>query len=70
MLRLAAAHAVRNNDTLLAYSLLEFGNNLRLVLRGEETLDAFRQCYVGFDGDPFDLEKVFDILTVAAGVAT
>ena len=46
-------------DGMRAYALCEFANNLRLVLRGEETLEDFKAVYVGEDGEPIDLDKLF-----------
>jgi hypothetical protein len=58
MLRRAADHARKTGDIGLAYVLLEFGNNLRSVMRGEETLVEFNKVYVGADGEPFDLDAL------------
>lgn len=53
-----AAMDLRRHNGFAAYGLLELANNLRLVMRGEETIEAFRAVYVGFDGDPIDIDKL------------
>lgn len=52
------AMALRRTDPAYAYSLLEMANNLRLVMRGEATLEEWNATYVGADGEPFDIEKL------------
>ena len=56
-----AGRQLRYTDSLRAYVLCEFANNLRLVLRGEETLEDFKAVYVGQDGEPLDLDKLFPV---------
>jgi len=53
-----AAQEIKRHDGGRAYCLLEFANNLRLVMRGEETIEAFRAVYVGFDADPIDIDAI------------
>jgi hypothetical protein len=52
------AEQIKRRDGARAYTLLEMANNLRLVMRGEETIEAFREVYVGFDADPIDIAAV------------
>jgi hypothetical protein len=61
LLRQAAQACVENGDPALAYSVLELGNNLRLVMRGEETFADFQSVYVGADGEPFDIDKMLPV---------
>ena len=56
-----AAMQIKPRDGGRAYALLEMANNLRLVMRGEETIEAFRAVYVGFDGDPIDIEALLPV---------
>jgi len=56
-----SAMALQRTDPGYAYSLLEMGNNLRLVMRDEATLDEFREVYVGADGEPFDIDKLLPV---------
>lgn len=53
-----AAMEMKFSDPARASQLLELGNNLRLVMRGEATLDEWKAVYVGADGEPFDIDKL------------
>ena len=54
-----AAHSLKRKDRGRAYALAEFANNLRLVMRGEKTMEEFCKVYVGQDGAPLDLDAMF-----------
>jgi hypothetical protein len=56
-----AGRQLGHTDSLRAYVLCEFANNLRLVLRGEKTLEDFKAVYGGQDGEPLDLDKLFPV---------
>lgn len=58
LLKQAAASAAQGGRSDLAYGLLEMGNNLRLVMRGEETIADWNMVYVGQDREPFDIDKL------------
>ena len=53
-----AALELRHTAPGRAYALLEMANNLRLVLRGEATLDEFAAVYVGADGEALDIDQL------------
>lgn len=53
-----AAMEMRYSDPARAYLLLEFGNNLRLLMRGEETLEQWKGVYVGADREAFDIDAL------------
>jgi len=53
-----AALELRHSAPMHAYGLLELANNLRLVMRGEETIEDFNTVYVERDSEPFDIEKL------------
>ena len=55
------AMEISRSDPARAYSLLEMGNNLRLVMRGEATLEEWNATYVGADREPFDIEKLLPV---------
>ena len=55
------AMALRRTDPAYAYSLLEMGNNLRLIMRGDATLDEWNATYVGADGEPFDIDTLLPV---------
>lgn len=59
-----SAMGLRRSDPVLAFSLLELANNLRLVIRGEETLEAWQAVYVGFDREPLDIDALMPGLAV------
>ncbi len=54
----AARSCRQAGDTMSACGLYELGNNLRLVMRGEESMDEFKTVYIGADKDPFDIDKL------------
>lgn len=56
-----AADGLRRRDLGLAYAVLELANNLRLVMRDEATVAEFRECYVGFDSEPIDIDAVLPV---------
>ena len=56
-----AAALRQTGDPGAAYSLYELANNLRLVMRGEETIEAWNAVYVGGDRDPLDIEKLLPV---------
>lgn len=45
----------------LAFSTLHFANNLRLLMRGEVSIDDWNKVYVGADREPFDAEAIVPI---------
>lgn len=61
LLRQASASAVKDGCSDLAYCLLELGNNLRGLMRGEDTIEAWNAVYVGQDGEPFDIDKLLPV---------
>lgn len=60
-----AALEMRRTDPARAYTLLEMGNNLRTLMRGEATLAEWNAVYVGADGDPFDIEAILPSRNIA-----
>lgn len=54
-----ASNSLRAREGGTAYALAELANNLRLLMRGECTMEDFKRCYVGEDGEPLDLDKLF-----------
>ena len=58
-LLLAASNTLHKRDGGTAYALAELANNLRLLMRGEATMEEFQRSYVGHDREPLDLEKLF-----------
>lgn len=56
-----AADGLRRRDLGMAYAVLELANNLRLVMRDEATVAEFRECYVGFDREPIDIDAVLPV---------
>lgn len=61
-LLLHAAMELQRSDPARAYALLDMGNNLRLVMRGEASLEEWNAAYVGADGEPFDIDKLLPVL--------
>lgn len=61
LLRGAAMELRASGDGGRAYALLEMGNNLRLVMRGEATLEEWNAVYVGAEGEPFDIDKLLPV---------
>lgn len=49
---------LKRRDPARAFSLLELGNNLRLLMRGEATLEEWNAAYVGADREPFDIDTL------------
>jgi hypothetical protein len=41
------------------------GNNLRLLMRGEASLDEWKSTYVGADGEAFDIDKLLPVPPVS-----
>jgi hypothetical protein len=58
LLHRAAETHDRNGDGATAYVLYEFANNLRLLMRGEVTIDEWNAVYVGQDRDAVDIDRV------------
>lgn len=56
-----AAGQVKRRDAGTAYALLELANNLRVLMRGEASLDEWREIYVGQDREPFDLDALLPV---------
>jgi hypothetical protein len=56
-----AAMEMKFSDPARAFTLLELGNNLRLVMRGEATFEEWQAVYVGADGEPFDIDKLLPV---------
>lgn len=54
-----ASRGLRNTDGGRAYVLLELANHLRLLMRGEISLEEFNRTYVGADRAPIDIEAEF-----------
>lgn len=61
LLRQASMSAVKDGRSDLAYCLLELGNNLRGLMRGEDTIAEWKDLYVGQDGEPFDIDKILPV---------
>lgn len=53
-----AAMGLKYKDPFTAFVLLELGNNLRLVMRGEDTFEEWCKLYVGQDQEPFDIDAL------------
>lgn len=53
-----AAMQLSRRDGGTAFALLELANNLRLVMREEESIADFKGAYCGEDGDPIDIDAV------------
>lgn len=62
-----AALEMRRTDPTRAYILLEMGNNLRQLMRGEATLDEWNAVYVGADSDPFDIDAILPLTRAPIG---
>jgi hypothetical protein len=60
-----SAMALKPRDPATAYALLEMANHLRLVMRGDASLDDWNAAYVGADKDPFDLNALLPVSAAA-----
>jgi hypothetical protein len=56
MLRQAARTVRHSGDGGRAYVMLEFANHLRLLMRGEVSLEEWNRVYVGADRAPIDID--------------
>lgn len=56
---LGASRGLRYSDGGRAYLLLEFANHLRLLMRGEVSLEEFNRTYIGADREPIDIDAEF-----------
>ena len=54
----SAAIQARNMGGAHSYALLELANNLRLLMRGDESLEDWNKVYVGQDRAPIDIETM------------
>jgi len=59
-----AAIELRRSNPMLAYGLLEMANNLRLVMRGDETIEDWNRVYVGADREPIDIDAILPPVAV------
>jgi hypothetical protein len=57
----AAMAAKSKKNDYLACAVLELGNNLQLLMRGEGSLDEFNLVYTGVDREPFDIEAILPV---------
>ncbi len=53
-----AAMQLKRRDGGTAYAILELANNLRLVMRGEASIEDFKGGYTGHDDEAFDIDKI------------
>jgi hypothetical protein len=53
-----AAIGLKRKDPVTAYALLELGNNLRKVMRCENSLGEFCRVYVGQDREAFVIDDI------------
>lgn len=60
MLGLAANQSDRKRGDY-AFSLYELANHLRLLMRGECTLEEWNELYVGADREPFDIDELLPV---------
>lgn len=58
-----AAAEVNRTDGGTAYALLELANNLRLLMRGEDSLEEFKRCYTGHDAEPINIDALLPVST-------
>lgn len=56
-----AARQLKRRDGGTAYALLELANNLRLVMRGDETIESFLGAYTGHEGEPIDIDRILPV---------
>ncbi len=61
LLHNAALALKHRGDSGTAFALLEMGNNLRLVMREEASLDEWNECYAGADAEPFDIDAILPV---------
>lgn len=59
-LLLNAALRLKGRDAGTGYALAELAKNLRLVVRGEASLDDFRKAYVVSE-EPIDPDALFPV---------
>lgn len=57
-----AARQIKHSNGGTAFALLELANNLRLVMRGEESVDDFKGAYTGHEGDPVDIDAILPVV--------
>ncbi len=55
------AMELKESDPARAFSILELGNNLRVLMRGEATIGQWNATYVGADCEEFDIEKLLPV---------
>ena len=48
----------QRRDTSRAFAIYELANNLRLLMRGEGSLQDWNKGYVGADREPLDIDKL------------
>lgn len=53
-----AAASLKRRDPGTAYALYELAENLRRLMKGEASIDAWKKCYVGGDNAPIDPDKM------------
>ncbi len=53
-----AAFELKRQDPARAYTLLEMANNIRLLMRGEATIEDWNSAYVGADCEPIDIDEI------------
>lgn len=58
LLRQAAMALNAQGDGGHAYAVLEMANNLRLLMRGEDSVEEWNKCYAGADRDPLDIDAI------------
>lgn len=52
------ADALKRKDPGTAYALYELAENLRRLMKGEASIDAWNKCYAGGDSAPIDANKL------------
>ena len=53
-----AAMTLKYQEPGVTYLLLQMGNHLRSLMRGDEPLEEWNRVYVGQDREPFDIEAL------------
>jgi hypothetical protein len=56
-----AAMELKRRDPGTAFGLLQMANHLRLVMRGDASLEEWNAAYVGADKEPFDIDKLLPV---------
>ena len=60
-LLLNTAILLRRTDPARAFALLEMSNNLRLVMRGEASIEDWNRAYTWADRPPVDIDQILPV---------